>query len=95
MPTIDLTDDEDAAVTELVRLAIEDDKFPHAPGLDELRSALAKLDPRAAALRRPQAAQSAAVRQPTTQRPARAHGAAQGTGAAAQPRGGRANRPKR
>jgi hypothetical protein len=51
MPTIDLTDAEHAAVTATIRRAIEEDKFPHAPRLDLLRSALAKLDP-AATLRR-------------------------------------------
>jgi hypothetical protein len=45
MPTIDLTEDELAAVTAAIRRAIEDDRFPHAPRLDPLRSALAKLDP--------------------------------------------------
>jgi hypothetical protein len=49
MPTIDLTDEEYAAVTAAIRRAIEQDRFPHAPRLDPLRSALAKLDPRAAA----------------------------------------------
>jgi hypothetical protein len=49
MPTIDLTDDELAAVTAAIRRAIEEDKFPHAPRLDPLRSALAKLDPATAA----------------------------------------------
>ena len=44
MPTIDLTDDEYAAVTAAIRGAIEDDRFPRAPRLDPLRSALAKLD---------------------------------------------------
>jgi hypothetical protein len=44
MPTIDLTDDELAAVTAAVRRAIEDDRFPYAPRLDLLRSALAKLE---------------------------------------------------
>jgi hypothetical protein len=44
MPTIDLTDAEHAAVTATVRRAIEDDKFPHAPRLDPLRAALARLD---------------------------------------------------
>lgn len=34
MPTIELTDDELAAVTAAVRLAIETDKFPRAPRLD-------------------------------------------------------------
>jgi hypothetical protein len=45
MPTIDLTDDELAAVTAAIRRAIEDDRFPRAPRLDPLRSALAKLEP--------------------------------------------------
>jgi hypothetical protein len=44
MPKIDLTDAEHAAVTAAIRRAIEEDKFPHAPRLDPLRSALAKLD---------------------------------------------------
>jgi hypothetical protein len=51
VPTVDLTDDEFAAVTAAVRRTIENDRFPRAPRLDPLRSALAKLDP-AAALRR-------------------------------------------
>ena len=38
MPTIDLTDDELAAVTAAIRRLIDEDRFPHAP-----RSALAKL----------------------------------------------------
>jgi hypothetical protein len=44
MPTIDLTDDELAAVTAAIRRLIDEDRFPHAPRLDRLRSALAKLD---------------------------------------------------
>jgi hypothetical protein len=44
MPTIDLTDDEYAAVTAAIRRAIETDRFPHAPRLDPLRAALAKFD---------------------------------------------------
>jgi hypothetical protein len=44
MPTIDLTDAELSAVTAAIRRAIEDDKFPHAPRLDPLRAALARLD---------------------------------------------------
>jgi hypothetical protein len=44
MPTIDLTDAEHAAVTAAIRRAIEDDRFPRAPRLDPLRSALEKLD---------------------------------------------------
>ena len=42
--TINLTDDELAAVTAAIRRAIEDDRFPHAPRLDPLRVALAKFD---------------------------------------------------
>ena len=44
VPTINLTDDELAAVTAAIRRAIEDDRFPHAPRLDPLRAALAKFD---------------------------------------------------
>jgi hypothetical protein len=44
MPTIDLTDDEHAAVTALIKRAIEQDRLPRAPRLDPLRSALAKLE---------------------------------------------------
>jgi hypothetical protein len=56
MPTIDLTDDELAAVASAIRRAVEDDRFPRAPRVDTLRSALAKLDPAAAELGRPSAA---------------------------------------
>jgi hypothetical protein len=45
MPTIDLTDDELAAVTTAIRRLVDEDRFPHAPRLDPLRSGLAKLDP--------------------------------------------------
>jgi hypothetical protein len=44
MPTIDLSDDELAAVAAAIRRLIDEDKFPHAPRLDPLRSALAKLE---------------------------------------------------
>ena len=44
MPTINLTDDELAAVTAALRRAIEDDKYPHAPRLDPLKAALGKFD---------------------------------------------------
>jgi hypothetical protein len=44
VPTIDLPDDELAAVIAAIRGVIEDDKFPHAPRLDPLRAALARLD---------------------------------------------------
>jgi hypothetical protein len=45
MPTIRLTDAEHAAVTALIKRAIEEDRFPRARRLDPLRSALAKLEP--------------------------------------------------
>ncbi len=44
VPTINLTNDELAAVTAAIRRAIEDDRFPHAPRLDPLRAALIKLE---------------------------------------------------
>jgi hypothetical protein len=44
MPTFDLPDDELAAVTAAIRRAIEDDRYPHAPRLDPLRAALARLE---------------------------------------------------
>jgi hypothetical protein len=44
MPTIDLPEDELAAVTAAIRRAIEDDRYPHAPRLDPLRAALARLE---------------------------------------------------
>jgi hypothetical protein len=44
VPTINLPDEELAAVTAAVRRLIEDDKFPHAPRLDPLRAALARLE---------------------------------------------------
>jgi hypothetical protein len=49
MPIIDLTADEHAAVAAAIRRAIDEDRFPHAPRLDPLRSALTKLDPATAA----------------------------------------------
>jgi hypothetical protein len=45
VPTIDLNDVEHAAVAGAIRRAIETDRFPRAPRLDPLRSALAKLEP--------------------------------------------------
>jgi hypothetical protein len=44
VPTISLPDDELAAVRAAVRRVIEGDKFPHAPRLDPLRAALARLE---------------------------------------------------
>jgi hypothetical protein len=43
MPTINLPDDEFAAVIAAIRGVIEDDTFPHAPRLDPLKAALGKL----------------------------------------------------
>ena len=44
MPTIDLPDDELAAVTAAIRRVIEGNRFPHAPRLDPLKAALARLE---------------------------------------------------
>ena len=44
VPTIDLPDDEQAAVAVAIRGVIEGDRYPHAPRLDPLRAALARLD---------------------------------------------------
>jgi hypothetical protein len=44
VPTINLADDELAAVIAAIRRAIEDDRFPHAPRLDPLRVALRKFE---------------------------------------------------
>ena len=44
VPTIDLPADELAAVAVAIRGVIEDGKFPHAPRLDPLRAALARLE---------------------------------------------------
>ena len=44
VPTIDLTADELAAVTAAIRRVIAGDRYPHAPRLDALRAALARLE---------------------------------------------------
>ena len=44
MPTIDLPADELAAAAAAIRSVIEGDRYPHAPRLDPLRAALARLD---------------------------------------------------
>jgi hypothetical protein len=44
VPTIDLPDDELAARTAAIRRLIAEDRYPHAPRLDPLRAALARLD---------------------------------------------------
>ncbi len=43
--TLDLTDDEMAALTQLLRSTIEDSRYPLSPRLTPLRAILAKLDP--------------------------------------------------
>jgi hypothetical protein len=44
MPSIELTDEEHAALAAALRRLINEDRFPHALRLDPLRSALAKLE---------------------------------------------------
>ena len=44
MPTINLPADELAAVAAAIRGIIAGDRYPHAPRLDPLRAALARLD---------------------------------------------------
>jgi hypothetical protein len=44
MPTIDIPDDELAAVISAIRGLIRDDRYPHAPRLDPLRAALVRLE---------------------------------------------------
>jgi hypothetical protein len=44
VPTIDLTDDELAAVAAAIRRLVDEDKFPRAPRLDPLRAALGKFE---------------------------------------------------
>jgi len=43
--TLDLTDDETAALVRLLRHAIDEDRYPQSPRLAPLRAILAKLDP--------------------------------------------------
>jgi hypothetical protein len=43
--TLDLTDDEKAALVAHLRHALEYDPFPYAPRLDPLKAILAKLEP--------------------------------------------------
>ena len=56
VPTINLTDDELAAVTAAVRRAIETDRFPRAPRLDPLKAALGKLEAEASSASVPRSA---------------------------------------
>jgi hypothetical protein len=45
MATVDLTDDEQAALVAYVLDRLREEKFPRAPRLNPVRSALGKLDP--------------------------------------------------
>ena len=45
MPTIDLTEDERAALAAFLRDAIAADRFPMSPRWRPIKSALAKIDP--------------------------------------------------
>jgi hypothetical protein len=58
MPKVDLPDDELAAVTAAIRQTIADDKYPHAPRLDPLKAALARLKAAAASKKTPANAES-------------------------------------
>ena len=55
MPTIDLPDDELAAVTAALRRAIEGDRYPRAPRLDALKAALGRLEAAAEPAAQPKA----------------------------------------
>jgi hypothetical protein len=48
MPTVDLTDEELAAVIAALKEKLDRDRYPRAPRLEPFRVALAKLDPTAA-----------------------------------------------
>jgi hypothetical protein len=43
--TLDLTDDETRALAQLVRRAIDDDRYPLSPRVVHLKAILAKLEP--------------------------------------------------
>jgi hypothetical protein len=64
VPTINLTDDELAAVAAAIRRAIEDDKFPYAPRLDPLRAALGKFEAAAEPTPHPKAPPPAKANKP-------------------------------
>ena len=61
MPTIDLTDDELAAVTAAIRRLIDDDRFPYAPRLDPAALRPRKARRRAKANPRPTTAEDTAA----------------------------------
>jgi hypothetical protein len=72
VPTIDFPADELAAVAAAIRRLIEDDKYPHAPRLDPLRAALARLDAAAATKETLQADQPEVKPAPKAPPPAKA-----------------------
>jgi hypothetical protein len=72
VPTIDLPADELAAVTAAIRRLIEDDKYPHAPRLDPLRAALARLDAASAREPTPNKSETVADLKPKAPPPAKA-----------------------
>ena len=47
MTTLELSDDEDAALVEHPRRAITENRFPHSPRLRILRAIIVELEPRA------------------------------------------------
>jgi hypothetical protein len=63
VPTIDLPADELAAVAAAIRRVIEGDRYPHAPRLDPLRAALARLDAASKPAPKGKAAESAGFSQ--------------------------------
>jgi hypothetical protein len=72
VPTINLTDDELAAVAAAIRRAIEDDKFPHAPRLDPLKAALAKMEAELQSVPAPNKSAKSADLKPKASPPAKA-----------------------
>lgn len=70
--TIDLTDDEFAAVIAALKEKLDRDRYPRAPRLEPIRAALAKLDPtsapRPAAPPRPPLPQATRTRGPRARR---------------------------
>jgi hypothetical protein len=72
VPTINLTDDELAAVTAAIRRTIEDDRFPRAPRLDPLRAALGKFDAASEPTPHPNKSKTVLDLNPKAQPPAKA-----------------------
>jgi hypothetical protein len=68
MPKIDLTDEENAALTAAARKVIDEDRYPLSPRLRPLKAALAKLDPASAPKPKPE------PKPPLPEAPARSRG---------------------